>query len=169
MNNTLQILNIDYLYLDLMSCKRCLDTNLNLDNAISKVLHLLGDKIITFNVNKVHINNEDKAREFGLEVSPTIRINGEDIQSDWIDNQCTECGDLCECAQHITCRLWKWDGNEFLAAPENLILDAILKNVYSEKTSVIDDKSSMKELNTNIKTFFAEKHNEANLKNNSCC
>ena len=169
MNKTLKDINIDYLFLNLTKCKRCLDTNTALENAVSKVFKLLGDNRIKIDVNNIHINTEDKAREFGLEVSPTIRINGRDIQSDWTDNQCSECGDLCNCAQCITCRVWKWNGKEYLAAPENLIVDAILENIYCQKSSTADVKHSLRELNSNMKTFFAETRKGANLNNSSCC
>ncbi len=169
MNKILKDINIDYLFLNLTGCKRCLDTNSGLENAISKVLNLLGDNRVKINVNNIHINTEDKAREFGLEISPTIRINGRDIQSDWIDNKCSDCGDLCNCAQFITCRLWKWNGKEYTAAPENLIVDAILENIYSQKSSTADVKHSLRGLNSNMKTFFAETRKGANLNNSSCC
>jgi len=169
MNKTLKDINIDYLFLNLTKCKRCIDTNSVLESSVSKVENLLGDERIKIKVNNIHINTEDKAREFGLEVSPTIRINGRDIQSDWTDNQCSECGDLCNCAQCITCRVWKWNGKEYLAAPENLIVNAILKNIYSEKSSTLDYKFKIKELNSNIKTFFSEKNNNSDKCDCSCC
>ena len=55
MNKTLKDINIDYLFLNLTKCKRCLDTNTALENAISKVLKLLGDNRIKIDVNNISI------------------------------------------------------------------------------------------------------------------
>ncbi len=169
MNELFNEVNIDFLFLDLKSCNRCIGTETSLKNAVNKVTNLLGTNNIKININKLHIDDESKAKEYGLEVSPTIRINGLDIQSDWIENKCSDCGELCNCAEDISCRLWKWEYNEYTSPPESLIIDAILRSLYSN--NVIDSKSQFveKELNSNLKTFFSEKENSSKNCNCSCC
>ncbi|NIX15053.1 MAG: DUF2703 domain-containing protein, partial [Candidatus Dadabacteria bacterium] len=116
-----------------------------------------------------HIDTEQKALDYGLEVSPTIRINGIDIQSAWTENKCSDCGDLCECAGDISCRIWNWNSKQYSSAPEALIIEAILNNIYSDQNSHFYHEHGTVKLNTNIKTFFAEKKTSADKYKCSCC
>ncbi len=169
MNKTLNQINIDYLFLDLSSCQRCVNTYSSLKKAIDKVAKITKYKDININLIKIHIDTEEKALKYGLEVSPTIRINGKDIQRDWLESKCTDCGDLCECAGDITCRIWNWNDKRYISAPQDLIIDAILKYIYSERYSKEDHGNKVNELNNNIKTFFSEKTNSSEQNKISCC
>jgi len=169
MINKLEIIDIEYLYLDLSKCKMCINTIKNLESAISKIEQLLSNTTISININKIHIDTEDKAREQGFEVSPTIRINGNDIQHEWVENKCKDCGNLCGCVGDISCRVWKWDNKEYLEAPEGLIIDAVLNNIYNfeEYNNVKNPRGYM--LDRNINRFFEEKTNRMNLNDKCLC
>ena len=68
------------MYLDLSICTRCQGTEDSLEEAIedvAKVLELAGAEVI---VNRIHIDSKEKAIQYCFESSPTIRINGKDIQ-----------------------------------------------------------------------------------------
>ncbi|MDD2496390.1 MAG: DUF2703 domain-containing protein [Tissierellia bacterium] len=119
---------IDFLYLDVTICERCRGTDNSLDEAISEVSKVLEATGVTVIVNKNNIVNEELARKYKFVTSPTIRINGNDIQMDFKESLCESCGDLC--GDDVDCRVWIYEGKEYTKPPKAMIIEAILKEVY---------------------------------------
>lgn len=127
-------ITIDFLYLDLSVCTRCQGTDNSLDEALSeiaKVLEATGNEVI---VNKVEINSEELAIAYKFVSSPTIRVNGYDIQMNVKESLCESCGDLC--GDEVDCRVWVYAGQEYNVPPKAMIIEAILKAVYGGNTGV---------------------------------
>ncbi len=147
---------IDFMYLDLSHCTRCQGTESNLEEAIvdvAKVLELTGVEVV---VNKIHIDSEEKAIQYQLESSPTIRINGKDIQLETRESKCESCGDLC--GEEVDCRVWVFNGKEYNVPPKGMIIDAILKEVYNNsKEGEIKTNRKEYKLPQNLKKFFDSK------------
>lgn len=119
---------IDFLYLDLSVCTRCQGTDTSLDEAlaeVSKVLEATGTEVI---LNKVNVDSEVLAVEYKFVSSPTIRVNGHDIQMEVKESLCESCGDLC--GDEVDCRVWVYQGKEYNVPPKAMIIEAILKEVY---------------------------------------
>ncbi|MGB4659840.1 MAG: DUF2703 domain-containing protein [Mobilitalea sp.] len=145
---------IDFLYLDLSVCERCQGTESNLDTAINNVSEVLKAAGYDIELNKVNINTKELAIKYKFLSSPTIRINGKDIAMEVIESSCKECGDLC--GDDVDCRVWTYEGKEYTEPPKEFIINAILKEVYSEK-AVSDEKNADKtdyELPANLKKYF---------------
>lgn len=142
---------IDFLYLDLSVCERCLGTESNLDKAVNEVSVVLKAAGFDVVVNKVNINSKELAIEYKFISSPTIRINGYDIISEVKESSCKECGDLC--GDDVECRVWEYDGIEYNEPPKEMIVNSILKEVYGQKSLV---KTSDEEyvLPKNLEVFF---------------
>ena len=145
---------IDFMFIDLTVCDRCLGTDANLDKALTDVAGLLESTGYEVNLNKILVETEDQARELRFFSSPTIRINGRDIQLDARETLCESCGDVC--GEDVDCRVWTWQGNEYTTPPPAMIIDAILRNVYGGNRQ-IDDPLQPFELPDNLKRFFASK------------
>lgn len=148
-------LNIDFMYLDLSVCTWCQSTESNLEEAIAEVAQVLKATGVKVNVNKIHIQSEQLARNLGFISSPTIRINGQDIQLDVKEALCDSCGDLC--GDSVDCRIWTYQGKEYTAPPKGMIIDAILREVYGGSKKNIDTSSKTKDVPENLKKFFAAK------------
>lgn len=146
---------IDFLYLDLDICTRCQGTDNSLEEAIAdvvKVLKLTGIEVI---VNKIHIDSIEKAIQNKFISSPTIRVNGRDIQLEVHESQCESCGDLC--GDEVDCRVWVYEGKEYTVPPKAMIIDAILREVYSDANAPLDQDTNDEEkyqLPENLKNFF---------------
>lgn len=119
---------IDFLYLDVTVCERCQGTDNSLDEAISEVSKVLEATGVDVIVNKINVINEELARKYKFVTSPTIRINGNDIQMNFIESLCESCGDLC--GDDVDCRVWIYEGKEYTKPPKAMIIEAILKEVY---------------------------------------
>ena len=146
---------IDFMYLDLSICTRCQGTEDSLEEAIedvAKVLELAGAEVV---VNKIHIDSKEKAIQYRFESSPTIRINGNDIQLEIKESLCESCGDLC--GDEVDCRVWVYKGKEYNIPPKAMIIDAILREVYNNnELSGNGEKSKEQEykIPENLKRFF---------------
>ncbi|MCM1565238.1 MAG: DUF2703 domain-containing protein [Dehalobacter sp.] len=156
---------IDFLYLDLSVCTRCQGTDSSLDEAlteVSKVLEATGVNVV---VNKINVLSEELANAHKFVSSPTIRINGQDIQMDVKESLCESCGDLC--GNEVECRVWVYQGKEYTVPPKAMIMEAILKEVYGEdKSSNIAEHDYV--MPDNLKQFYAAmKSNSSGSK--SCC
>lgn len=75
-------LNIEFLYLNLSVCTRCRETGASLEEAVSEVAGVLEATGLQVAMRKIRVESEEQARELGFASSPTIRINGQDIQPD---------------------------------------------------------------------------------------
>ncbi len=147
-------IRIDFMYLDLSICTRCQGTEDSLDKAIddvAKVLELAGMEVV---VNKIHIDSKEKAIQYRFESSPTIRINGKDIQLEMRESLCESCGDLC--GDEVDCRVWVYKDKEYNVPPKAMIIDAILREVYSDKNARLNDRVERKayRLPENLRRFF---------------
>ena len=81
---------IDFLYLDLSVCERCQGAESNLNQAIDEVSGVLKAAGFEIEVNKVKINSKELAIKYQFESSPTIRVNGIDVQLDVKESSCKE-------------------------------------------------------------------------------
>ncbi|QGP91440.1 hypothetical protein MGLY_07730 [Neomoorella glycerini] len=148
-------LDIEFLYLDLDACTRCRGTARNLEEALNEMVGVLQATGIKVNLRKIHVQTEEQALALGFVSSPTIRINGRDIQLDVRESLCESCGDLC--GEDVDCRVWVYQGKEYTVAPKGMIIEAILKHVYGEGTEAPAERETPKELPDNLKRFFAAK------------
>lgn len=141
---------IDLLFLDLSVCTRCQGTDENLDAAVaevSKVLESTGTEVV---VNRVHVLSEELARRYQFVSSPTIRVNGRDIQMDIRESLCESCGDLC--GDSVDCRVWVYRGREYTEPPKAMIIESILREVYGSREA--GGETAEYALPENLKRFY---------------
>lgn len=141
---------IDFLYLDLNTCQRCINTDKSLDEAIEQVSNILEAAGYQIIVTKVNITSVDLAVKYKFVSSPTIRINQHDIALDLKESNCKECGDIC--GDDVDCRVWTYDGVDYKNPPKAMIINAILKEVYSNEKHCAPTEDY--ELPQNLKRFF---------------
>lgn len=164
-------LNIEFMYIDLSVCMRCQGTESNLEEAVTEVAQVLKATGVDVNVKKIHIQSEEQASELGFVSSPTIRINGKDIELDVKENLCESCGDLC--GKDVDCRIWTYQGKEYTTPPKGMIIDAILREIYGGSKEITETLPTTREVTENLKRFFAAKRskaeNEIAKDVDSCC
>lgn len=143
---------IEFMYIDLEVCDRCLGTDASLEAAITEVTNVLKSTGYEIEVRKILVESEQQALELGFVSSPTIRINGQDIQLDFKESLCESCGDVC--GEEVDCRVWSWQGQEYTAPPKAMIVDAILRHVYGSQQMT---QKVTKNVPDNLKKFFMAK------------
>lgn len=145
-------LTIDFLYLDLTVCERCQGADTNLDLAVNEVSKVLDAAGYDIKVNKVNVTSEELAIKHEFISSPTIRINGRDIDLNGKETVCKECGDLCG-DSGVECRVWEYEGKEYTEPPAAMIINAIMKAVYSN-ANLSPSEHGEYVLPENLRTFF---------------
>jgi hypothetical protein len=176
-----RVVELEFLYLDLDTCTRCVGTNENLATAVQSVADVLAFTKTELSVNKILIENEEQAREHHFVTSPTIRLNGRDIALEFRESQCDSCTDLCGCAEGTNCREWVYEGAVYTEAPVGLIVEAILGEIFAgaptaAATSTTDAVSALSAgvpstnpVPDNLKNFFAARDSSETAVVSSCC
>lgn len=157
---------IDFLYLDLSVCTRCQGTDISLDEALTEVSKVLEATGVEVEVNKINVKTEELAIQHRFVSSPTIRVNGRDIQMEVKESLCESCGDLC--GDEVDCRVWVYQGKDYTVPPKAMIIEAILKEIYGGdggsniviKDYVIPD---------NLKHFYSTMKLKDQKRETQCC
>ena len=154
-----KVVNIEFLFLDLNVCTRCQSTEGSLDDALESTAELLKNIGYEVKVNKIHIETETQAKQEHFESSPTIRVNGLDIQMEVKESHCSTCSSLTDGAS-IDCRLWLYKGKEYSTPPKEMIIDAEMNSIYGDKR--VNDTVNVKGkgdfvLPDNLVEYFSKK------------
>lgn len=81
-------ISIDYLYLDLDTCDRCIGTDAVLEDVIVELTPALELAGYSISYSKIKIDNEELAVQHRFVSSPTIRVNGRDICDEVKESDC---------------------------------------------------------------------------------
>jgi hypothetical protein len=85
---------------------------------------------------EILIDSDEKARKYKFSGSPTIRINGKDIQEEFEKAKCSCCEELSESEETTKfvkmecmrgCRIYLYKGKRYPYPPKNMIKEAIKK------------------------------------------
>lgn len=150
---------VEYLYLDLNTCERCIGTDLELVEVLdilTPALRLAGYDV---QYKKIEMSTAELAREHRFLSSPTIRVNGRDIGGLVKENGCGCCSDIS--GTDVDCRVWESGGQTYEVPPKELLAEEILKAVFfpSERSCGCYPY----ELPENLALFYAGKnHGEEN-------
>jgi len=139
---------LEFLYLDLNTCGRCVATGDTLKEALDVLAPVFETSKYSVAVNKINITTKALAEQYHFVSSPTIRVNGIDICTELKESDCKDCGDLC--GDSVDCRVFVYDGKEYEQPPAAMIIDGILRVLYGQK----QDANITYEIPENLKNYF---------------
>jgi hypothetical protein len=119
------MLKIEFLYFDKTACERCAST----DKSVKQTLKEL--KAAMKNVKQDIEFIETKLPESKLRMSPSVLINGKDIEiilnkrKKPASNDCTDCCKMV--GRQVRCRTFIYKGRKYDHIPKEMILEAIEK------------------------------------------
>jgi hypothetical protein len=149
------MLRIDFLFLDLATCTRCRGADRSLAAALEVARDVLTAAGAEVEVNKIRVESAAQARELGLVSSPTIRVNGRDIAHELRESPCGSEACTDGGGEATDCRVWVHRGREHTEPPVEMILDAILREVYAGPA--VQRERAPYELPENLERFFTAK------------
>ncbi len=137
---------VDFLYVDLSECERCQSSDEILDESLRELREQIHkENISTITINKTKITSDVQAKKYDMIRSPTLRINGKDIEEivndeyEIKDSYCPSCEDVTgpECYE-VTgggndCRVFEYNGEEHETIPKEMIKEALRKVVGIEE------------------------------------
>lgn len=160
-------ITIDFLFLDLTTCTRCVSTDQSLETALGVVRDVLAATGAVVEVRKTRVETATQARELRFVSSPTIRVNGQDIALELKESPCGSEPSGCGCDDDTACRVWSYRGEEHTGAPVGLVVDAVLGEVYGGGARAGRAHEGY-ELPENLVAFFADK-GQAAVDESACC
>ena len=150
---------IDYLYLDLKTCDRCIGTDDVLEQVIKELKPTLALAGYGISYNKTEIATKQDAVKHRFLSSPTIRVNGRDICDKVQESDCGCCGEIS--GTQVDCRTFEYNGKLYNIPPKAMLAEAILKYAFTAET---DSRQTKYQLPKNLEKFFDGKEKKRKLK-----
>lgn len=120
----------------ILDCPWCVKTK----KLVRESMRELGVKA---GIEEILIDSDEKAKEYNFTGSPTVRINGKDIQEEVSKAQCLCCEELAESLEKVTefvkqecrcgCRIYFYKGKQYPYPPKDMIKNAVKKNLTKTK------------------------------------
>ncbi len=161
--------DVDFLFLDLKTCTRCIGTDRNLEKALESVQQVLQFTGAVVSLNKILIDSAEKAAAHRFVTSPTIRLNGHDIALVTHESKCDSCTDLCGCSAGTHCRVWLYRGEEYTEAPVAMLVEAILQETFRMPRPEAPAALTASEVPENLQRFFAGVSELPGRNVSTCC
>lgn len=142
--------DIEYLYLDLNTCERCVGTDKVLEGVLDELRSAFSLAGYSLEYHKVKIETAEMAHAYRFLSSPTIRVNGRDICNSVQENNCGCCGEIA--GTQVDCRVFSYNGETYEVPPAEMIAEAIMRMAFRPKVSSCC--SGGYALPENLKNFF---------------
>lgn len=157
---------VEYLYLDLHTCERCIGTDGVLDEVVMTLtpsIRLAGYEI---EYNKIEMKTAEIAVKHRFLSSPTIRVNGQDICGPVKENSCGCCSEIS--GSDVDCRVFEYKGETYEVPPKAMLAEAILTSVFGQTGSGCSCGGY--ELPENLRDFFEGKKSMSSCScGGGCC
>lgn len=156
---------VEYLYLDLTTCERCMGTDDELDEVmmvLTPALELAGFDV---QYKKVEMATTEIARQYRFLSSPTVRVNGQDICKSVTENSCGCCSEIS--GTDVDCRVFEYGGHSYEVPPKEMLAEAILRTAFGESDGGCGCGDY--EMPNNLKMFYEGKGQKSFSCGGNCC
>lgn len=146
---------VELLAIDMSTCERCVPTGEELKKAIEAVrpaADAMGKEII---FNEKVVSTQEEALKLGLKSSPTIRVNGRDIEQEIKESKCGSCTDIAA-GTPVDCREWHYKGEVYSHPPVQMLTEALTSELL-KPDSKYTEAEPLSELPENLVKFFETK------------
>ncbi|PIS42922.1 MAG: hypothetical protein COT24_01060 [Candidatus Kerfeldbacteria bacterium CG08_land_8_20_14_0_20_40_16] len=130
---------IEFLHTDLSRCIRCQMSEVSLEASLKHLDQAIQELGLNVTVKKIPIVTKEAAKKRGFTTSPTIKINGRDIEEiihgspRHTKSYCGSCSAVCQ--EDTECRTFFYDGKTYGYIPRKMIVEAIKKLYPQTKKS----------------------------------
>ncbi|MBN2719607.1 MAG: DUF2703 domain-containing protein [Proteobacteria bacterium] len=160
-------LDVELLVIDLETCERCVPTGEQLGKAV-RLLQPVAEALgIELRHQEYVIKNREEAKARALTTSPTIRLNGRDIDQNIRESVCESCGDLTGNDTVVECREWHYRGEVFPSAPLPMLIEVITGALLSIDEMQPATPDPLEELPENLERYFQKR--KQNKPSSPCC
>ena len=158
---------VEYLYLDLQTCDRCVGTDLELKEVLETLFPALTLAGYTVEYRKLEMATRELAMEHRFVSSPTIRVNGRDLCASVAENSCGCCGEIS--GTQVDCRVFEYGGETYEVPPKQMLAEGILSAVFGNH--IVTEQADDYALPENLKSFYdgKQKKSGCGCGNGNCC
>ena len=157
---------IEYLYLDLETCDRCIGTDNVLDEVMMTITPALNIAGFEVEYRKIEMKTAEIATQYKFISSPTIRVNGQDICKSVAENSCGCCSDIS--GTDMNCRVFEYNEETYEVPPKEMLAKAILSVVFGQLETGCS--CCEYELPENLRDFFNGKKSKSGCScGGNCC
>ncbi|MGN0713005.1 MAG: DUF2703 domain-containing protein [Anaerovoracaceae bacterium] len=149
-------LRIEYLYLDLNTCDRCIGTDAVLDEVMEVLLPALEMAGYSVDYQKREMATPQLAEQYHFLSSPTILVNGQDIFGSVQESGCGCCGEIA--GANVDCRVFAYEGKTYEVPTKEMLASAILKSLVVQPVC----SCNTYELPDNLRRFYEGKAQKQN-------
>lgn len=158
---------VEYLFLDLQVCERCIGTEEVLEEVITTLAPALQLGGYELEYRKIKMETPELAKQYQFESSPTVRVNGRDICFKVQENPCDCCSDIS--GSIVDCRTFEFKGETYEVPPKEMLAEAIMKAVFGSKDSACCEENEYS-LPENLEAFYQGKNEKSGCGcASSCC
>ncbi|PIY97202.1 MAG: hypothetical protein COY66_00715 [Candidatus Kerfeldbacteria bacterium CG_4_10_14_0_8_um_filter_42_10] len=129
---------VEFLYADLSRCIRCQMSYTSLEASLNHLQDAIAELGMKVELKKIPIATKEEAEQHGFTTSPTIKINGKDLEEiihgrpRHTKSYCGSCSAVCD--TETECRTFSYDGKIYEYIPRKMIVEAIRK-LYPVRSS----------------------------------
>ncbi len=157
---------VEYLYLDLQTCERCIGADSILDEVMLVLTPALKLAGFTVKYKKIEMKTAEIAIQHQFVSSPTIRVNGQDICKSVAENSCGCCSEISD--TDVECRVFEYNGKTYEIPPKEMLAESILQFVFGQCDAGCSCDGY--ELPENLKNFFDGKKTKSGCAcGGDCC
>ena len=110
---------VEYLYLDLDTCDRCMGTDVVLEEVMATLTAALEFAGYSVEYSKIEITTAEIAIQYEFLSSPTIRVNGQDICQTVSETSCGCCSEISD--TDVDCRVFEYNGETYEVPPREML------------------------------------------------
>ena len=148
-------LRIEYLYLDLNTCGRCIGTDAVLDEVVAVLRPALELAGYAVDYRKREMATPQLAEQYHFRSSPTILVNGQDIFGPVKEAGCACCGEIA--GTDVDCRVFECGGKTYEVPTKEMLANAILNSLNAQPAC----SCGAYELPENLRRFYEGKEKRA--------
>jgi len=124
---------VEYLFLDLQVCDRCISTEQVLEEVLTKLSPVLQLAGYTLEYSKIIMDTAEIAHRYRFTSSPTIRVNGRDICFSVQESTCNCCSEISGTV--VDCRTFEYEGQNYEVPPQEMLAEEVLKTVFGSQAA----------------------------------
>ncbi|MBN2286408.1 MAG: DUF2703 domain-containing protein [Tissierellales bacterium] len=157
---------VEYLYLDLQTCDRCIGTDKVLDEVMVILTPALQLAEYSVEYTKIEMETQEMAMKYKFLSSPTIRVNGKDICNSVLESSCGCCSEISN--TDVDCRVFEYNGKTYEIPPKEMLANDILINVFGIDSGECSCETDYK-MPENLSSFYQGKKNNGCTCSGNCC
>ena len=161
----IEVVDVDFLYLDLTVCDRCQGADARVAKAVERCQPVMRACGYELRLNMILVDTKKLAEEHRFASSPTVRVGGVDICGEIAENDCGCCSDIAD--TDVKCRIFSFNGKQYEVPPTDMLVRGIVEAVIGKAGRPVDEAPYV--MPQNLIDFYEGKEHKKASEGSCCC